>query len=46
LCLYWFEDAGKTASVSAARHRDVIKTLDDFHDDLSESLSEGKLRMA
>jgi len=38
---YWFEEVGKTVTVNATRYRDVIKnlTLDDFYDDLSETLS-------
>jgi len=35
-------------TVKTAHYRDVIKnlTLEDFYDDLSETLSEGQLRMA
>jgi len=42
---YWFEEAGKTATVNAARYRDVINNMtpDDFYGDLFETLSEGQL---
>jgi len=45
---YWFEEAGETVTVNAARYRDVIKNLipDDFYDDLSETVTEGQFRMA
>jgi len=48
LGLYWFEEAGKTVTVNTARYCDVIKNLtpDDFYDELSETLSDGQLRMA
>jgi len=45
---YWLEEAGKTVTVNIAHYRDVIKnlTLNHFYGDLSETLSEGQLRMA
>jgi len=41
---YWFEEAGKTVTVNAARYRDVIKNFS-ADSNLSENLSEGQLRM-
>jgi len=40
---YWFENDGKMVTINASRYRDVLKK---FYDDLSDTLSEGQLRMA